>query len=96
MNIILEIKAIPNSKASVIYMDKADHVCIRLISIPEQGKANQELVKVIAKKLGISRSSVELVAGAKNRLKRISITGDFKDQEEVINKLIGFKQEKLF
>jgi len=77
-------------------MDKADHVCIRLISIPEQGKANQELVKVIAKKLGISRSSVELVAGAKNRLKRISITGDFKDQEEVINKLIGFKQEKLF
>lgn len=96
MSIIIEIKATPNAKSSSIYIDKADKLCIRLVSIAEDGKANQELIKVIAKKLDISRTSVELVSGMKNRLKRIRITGNFVDKEEIINKLIDFRQEKLF
>ncbi|OJW68398.1 MAG: hypothetical protein BGO68_05585 [Candidatus Amoebophilus sp. 36-38] len=96
MSIIIEIKAIPNSKISTIYIDKTDHLCIRLISIPEHGKANQELINVIAKKLKVSRSSVELISGMKHKLKKLRIIGNFLDEKEVINKLIDFTQEKLF
>jgi uncharacterized protein (TIGR00251 family) len=96
MNIIIEIKAIPKSKVSSIYNDKAGNVCIRLINVPENGKANQELINVIAKKLEISRSSIEIISGMKSKLKKLRIIDNFSNKEAVINQLIPNRQQKLF
>lgn len=42
---------------------------------PENGKANQAVVKLIAKRLGVSKSSIAIVAGQTSRLKTIEATG---------------------
>ena len=42
---------------------------------PRKGKANREIVKWISKRLGISSSNVQLVAGALSSVKVIEIRG---------------------
>jgi hypothetical protein len=47
------------------------------IYVPEravEGKANEAVVKLLAKHLGVPRSRVELVSGATSRVKRFRVT----------------------
>lgn len=50
-----------------------DHIEIGIRAKPVKGEANQEIVKKIAKHLGISRSKVKIVAGEKSRDKIIEV-----------------------
>jgi len=43
---------------------------------PEDGKANEALLRLIADKAGVPTSRARLVAGAKSRLKQVAVTGD--------------------
>lgn len=51
-----------------------DEIKLRLTSPPVDGKANQQLVQVLAKIFAVSRSSVSILSGEKGRNKRIRIT----------------------
>jgi uncharacterized protein len=47
------------------------------IYVPEravEGKANEAVVKLLAKHMGVPRSRVELVSGATSRVKRFRVT----------------------
>jgi uncharacterized protein YggU (UPF0235/DUF167 family) len=48
----------------------------RVRSAPEDGKANDAFRALIAARLGVSLSSVRLAAGAKSRVKQLSVAGD--------------------
>lgn len=48
----------------------------RVRALPEQGRANAALKKLIAKWLGVPPSSVHVVQGGKARLKQVAIDGD--------------------
>ena len=48
----------------------------RVRAVPEDGKANDALRKVIAKALGLPVGAVEIVGGATSRLKSLSVAGD--------------------
>ncbi len=48
----------------------------RVTAIPEAGRANEALRKLIAKTLGVAKSNVELIAGAKSRVKTFAVSGD--------------------
>jgi uncharacterized protein YggU (UPF0235/DUF167 family) len=50
-----------------------EHLKARVAALPEDGKANAALVVLLAKSLGIAKSSVSIVAGATARLKTIAI-----------------------
>lgn len=52
------------------------HLKARVRAAPESGKANAALIDLIAKTLGVSRSSVAIASGEKARLKIVAITGD--------------------
>jgi uncharacterized protein (TIGR00251 family) len=54
----------------------ASHLKVRVRAAPESGKANAALIDLIARTLGVSRSSAAIVSGEKVRLKIIAITGD--------------------
>ena len=54
----------------------ASHLKGRVRAAPESGKANAALIELIAKVLGVSRSSVAITGGEKARLKTIAIAGD--------------------
>ena len=56
----------------------------RVTAVPEKGKANRALIALVAKSLGIAKSSVSLASGDMSRKKILRIDGD---PEDLINKL---------
>lgn len=48
---------------------------ISVVSVPEKGKANEELLKFLAKSFKIAKSAIEIVAGETDRCKKLRITG---------------------
>lgn len=48
----------------------------RVSAVPEKGKANAALAALIAKSLGIAKSSVVIAGGEKARMKTIEVAGD--------------------
>ena len=52
-----------------------DALKIRLAAPPVDGEANEELVRFLAKRLGVAKSSVTIVAGGTGRRKRVRIEG---------------------
>ncbi len=49
---------------------------VRVAAPPSQGEANDALIRLIAKAVGVSRRDVNLVAGTTARVKRLTIAGD--------------------
>ena len=49
---------------------------VRIGAPPEGGKANAALVKLLAKRCGVPKTAVEIVAGRGARLKTVLIAGD--------------------
>lgn len=48
---------------------------VRVRAVPEDGKANAALVEIVARWLQVPKSSVELVAGGKSRIKSLAVSG---------------------
>ena len=55
--------------------------------VPEQGKANAAVIKLLASELGVSKSQLNLIQGHKDRAKTILLSGD---KEEIIRKLNSY------
>lgn len=62
-----------------------DAIKIRLKAPPVEGAANDELIRFLAKKLGVPRHAVRIVSGATSRTKRVSVDGI--ELPEVMNRL---------
>jgi uncharacterized protein (TIGR00251 family) len=48
----------------------------RVRAAPHEGAANEALIALLARELGVRRGDVDLVAGATARIKRLKIAGD--------------------
>ena len=48
---------------------------VRVRAAPSQGEANDALVRLLAKSLGVAARQVSLVAGATARVKRLEVAG---------------------
>jgi uncharacterized protein (TIGR00251 family) len=56
--------------------DGSVELAVKVTAVPENGKANDALLRLLAKRLKLPVSSLELVAGATDRHKQILIGGD--------------------
>lgn len=56
--------------------DAAPHLKIRVAAAPVDGDANAAVEKLLAKWLGVPKTTVEVVGGATIRLKTVMIDGD--------------------
>jgi uncharacterized protein (TIGR00251 family) len=56
--------------------DGREELEVRVAEAPADGAANEAVVKLLAKALGISRAEVRLVAGAASRHKRVEVPFD--------------------
>jgi uncharacterized protein YggU (UPF0235/DUF167 family) len=56
--------------------DEAPHLKIRVAAAPVDGDANAAVEKLLAKWLGVPKTSVEVVGGETIRLKTVMIDGD--------------------
>ena len=55
---------------------------VRVTALPERGLANEALATLLAKRLGIPRSSIALVRGATSRTKTLAIEGVTREEIE--------------
>ncbi|MDV3252323.1 DUF167 family protein [Devosia sp. BK] len=49
---------------------------LRVSAVPDKGKANAAVLALLAKSLGIPKSSLTLVSGELSRFKTVSVVGD--------------------
>ena len=73
MAVIIEVKVAPSSGRQQCIIDKSGTLKCYLKSPPEHGKANQELIKMIAKALNIPQIDVQIIVGETTRNKKINI-----------------------
>ena len=49
---------------------------VKIAAVPDGGKANKELVKFMAKKLGVAPSCLDVLSGKVSRRKTVEVSGD--------------------
>ena len=76
----INIRVVPRSSKVKIEEFGQDQYKIKLTSPPVDGEANEQLVRVLASKLSIPSNQIEIVSGAKSRLKRVRIIGVDRDK----------------
>lgn len=73
--VVLTIRVAPRASKDEIAGLHGDALKVRLCAPPVEGKANEALVRFLAKTLDIPARSVELVSGATGRNKLVRIHG---------------------
>jgi uncharacterized protein (TIGR00251 family) len=73
-NLELDIRVQPRASRNAIEID-GERMTVRVTAAPESGKANDAVVALLAKRLGVPKRSVQIVRGLKSRDKRIRIDG---------------------
>jgi uncharacterized protein (TIGR00251 family) len=71
MKIFLKVKP-KASQAKVIKIDKT-HYQVFLTQPPEKGKANKQIIKLLADYFNVSLSKINIIAGEKGREKVVEI-----------------------
>lgn len=69
----LRIKVRPNARTSSLDVLPDETWLASIKSPPVDGKANKELVELVAKRFGCSKAAVSIVSGAGARLKLVRI-----------------------
>jgi len=72
----ITVKVKPNSKEQKIIEEVDGSLTIRLKSPPVDGKANEELIKVLSKKYHVPKSYIRIKSGISSRQKLIEIDMD--------------------
>lgn len=95
MSLIFIIKVVPNAGRHGWQLDKSGILKCYLKSLPEKGKANQELIKLLAKALKIELNKIEITAGATSRNKRIKIDINL-NYAQFLEQLGIYEQKNIF
>ena len=79
--IILRVRLSPNSSCcrpngTFTSPEGLTFLKMNIVSIPEKGKANRELIAWLAKTLNIAKSNIQIISGELDRYKKILITAD--------------------
>jgi uncharacterized protein YggU (UPF0235/DUF167 family) len=72
---IIEVKVKPNARASALLRADDGSFVAQLRAAPVDGKANEELIALVARHFGCRRAAVSIKSGASARLKRLHIEG---------------------
>ena len=93
MPLIVDIKAVPSAGKQAWKLDSAGVLKCYLKNPAERGLANDELIKRLAKALGIPQADVQLIAGAQSRSKKVKITTTI--SRDQLLKLLGIEQQMI-
>ena len=71
----ISLRVIPRARRDAIEGFLDGVVRVRVTAAPQDGAANEAVVKLLAKQLGLPRSSVVIARGARSRDKVIEVSG---------------------
>ena len=74
-SVTVAVHVLPRASREEVAGLYGDAVRVRLTAPPLENRANEALVRFLAKALGVSRSRVEVTAGRRGRRKVVRITG---------------------
>jgi len=74
--VVFVVKAVPGSSGPTRVCGLLDNMLkIKVSAPPEKGKANQCLLKFLAKQLGVKGSAVSIISGKNSPVKRVQASG---------------------
>ncbi len=73
--ITFPVRAAPRAKRNAVAGVTGDALKVCVTAPPEDGRANDAIIEVLADWLGVKRRQVEIISGASNRNKVVRITG---------------------
>jgi hypothetical protein len=71
----VQLRVTPNGRRSEVLDATGDRLRVRIAAPAVDGKANDELVRLVAEVFGVRRSAVTIVAGQRARMKTVVIKG---------------------
>ncbi len=71
--LIFDVRVVPRASKSEIVGEMDGALKIRLAAPPVNGAANAELVKLLSKCFGVSKSEIEIISGETSKTKRVKI-----------------------
>ena len=77
----------PKSSKNEMAGPYRDGIKVKVTAPPIEGKANESLIRFLAKEFGISPSSIEMIKGHHAREKILKISGD--TDQELLKKILG-------
>ncbi len=69
----IQVKVKPNAKSSVLALQEDGTYIASVKASPVDGKANAELIALIARHFRCPKSAITITAGASSRTKRVAI-----------------------
>jgi uncharacterized protein len=73
--IVMQIKVKPNARVSTLDQAADGSWLAQLKAAPVDGKANEELITLVAERFDCRKSAVTIKSGASGRIKRVRIEG---------------------
>ncbi|BFM39478.1 DUF167 domain-containing protein [Synechocystis sp. LKSZ1] len=70
-----QVKVKPQAKQAKVIHGEDDSITVYLKSPPIDGRANQELIQLLAKEFGVPKSAVKILGGHTTRYKWVEIDG---------------------
>ena len=70
-----KVKVVPRASRSEIIGEHNGMLRMRIAAPPVDGAANEELVRTLARVLGLKRGSIEIISGLASRTKQVCVTG---------------------
>ena len=86
-SVTFAVRVVPRASKDEIVGVHGDALKVRLTAPPVEGRANEALIAFLAKRLGVRKGQVEIVAGATSRRKMIHVIG--LSAQEVEERLLG-------
>jgi len=69
----VKVKVITNAPKVEIILIAPDQLKVKLIARPEKGKANRELIELLADHYGVAKSCIRIIRGEKSKEKIVEI-----------------------
>ncbi len=95
---LLRIKLAPNASKNAfgadvfVDADGKEYLKAGVTAVPEKGKANKEIIKMLSKSMKIAVSHFEIISGQTEHLKKIFISPPL--DSDIEQKLLSLKKEK--
>ncbi len=83
--VVINVRAAPRSSRAGLDGTLGDAIKVRIRSAPVDGKANKELIEVLADAFGLTKSAVEFKGGETSKTKRLLLRGATK--ESILSRL---------
>ena len=74
-SVIFTAKVVPGSSQTAVCGLLNEMLKIKVSAAPEKGKANQCLIELLAKQLGVKKNAVSIISGKTNPIKRVQVLG---------------------